>query len=237
MQLGIRLAIAMAIVSGVTGVAAAENDAQKDATAVDEACFAASYEKSHGPVKKIFLRGRDRALAIELWGVPHMWLFTAPMLPCGKAGANLDCTIECDGGHFFIAFDKAGHARVSTKRLSMIPFLDTAVPGSVDADEIRNTGVYDLATAPPEICTTAFDIAGRAGAVLRAGDFTPRVLSLERMLSELGYFAEVPDWYFTAKTEASLRLFQKAMGLNETGVADDSTMRLLRSEAKRGEGC
>lgn len=237
MQLGVGLAIVVAMASGMAGVAAAANEVQKDAPVVDETCFAGNYEKSHGPVKEIFLRGRDRALAIELWGVPHLRLFTAPVLPCKKNGANLDCETECDGGHFFLAFDKTGHARVSTKRLSMIPFLDTAVPGSVDADEIRNTGVYDLATAPQEICTTAFDMAGRAGAVLRAGDFTPRVLSLERMLSELGYFAEVPDWYFTARTEASLRLFQKAMGLSETGVADDSTMRLLRSATKRGEGC
>ncbi|WP_456724612.1 MULTISPECIES: peptidoglycan-binding domain-containing protein [unclassified Bradyrhizobium] len=150
----------------------------------------------------------------------------------------MDCQVECNGGHFYLAFDKAGRAHISTKRVAMISLLETAVPVSSVADVIWNTGTYDLETASEQTCTVAFDMTTRTrGPPLRAGEFTPRVLGLERMLSELGYFAEVPDWYFTAQTETALRLFQKAMGLPETGVADESTIRLLRSEAKRGEGC
>lgn len=47
------------------------------------------------------------------------------------------------------------------------------------------------------------------------------------MLVEMGYPAGMPDGDFGAKTEAAVIAYQKAMGLETTGVADETTLRLI----------
>lgn len=50
---------------------------------------------------------------------------------------------------------------------------------------------------------------------------------MQAMLVEMGYPAGMPDGDFGAKTEAAVIAYQKAMGLETTGVADETTLRLI----------
>jgi hypothetical protein len=230
--------VSAAIIVGLAalGSVAAKQQMPRSDIGSDQGCYSESFDEAHGPVKNVFLRDHDRAVVIELWGVPHLRLFTIPE-SCKAHGAVVECFMICDGGNLSITIDKNRHAHLITQRARMAPMVDTAVPLSSGYDDVVNSGTYDLAPAPSQTCTTAFDFTIQNGAALHAGDFNPRVESVERMLSELGYFAERPDWYFNAQTERALREFQRAMNLSETGEADQFTIRRLREQSAAGDGC
>ena len=62
------------------------------------------------------------------------------------------------------------------------------------------------------------------------GDENDEVLRVQRRLYDLNYLA-VANGKFDSNTERALIYFQKKNGLNQTGVADETTQRLLFSEA------
>lgn len=62
------------------------------------------------------------------------------------------------------------------------------------------------------------------------GDEGPEVLRVQRRLYNLKYLA-IANSKFDSNTERALLYFQKKNGLNQTGVADETTQRLLFSEA------
>lgn len=62
------------------------------------------------------------------------------------------------------------------------------------------------------------------------GDENDEVLRVQRRLYNLNYLA-VANGEFDSNTERALIYFQKKNGLNQTGVADETTQRLLFSEA------
>src|SRR5262249_2047152 len=74
---------------------------------------------------------------------------------------------------------------------------------------------------------------------LRAGDYSPRVETLEKALSDLGYFLGNPEWYFTEDTRNAVRNYQWSRGLPATGIADRETLNTLYLEqaVSRGAGC
>lgn len=65
---------------------------------------------------------------------------------------------------------------------------------------------------------------------LREGDQGEEVLNLQARLDSLGYLEEDYDGHFGSVTAQSLKDFQKANNLPETGVADGKTQRALFSD-------
>ncbi len=71
----------------------------------------------------------------------------------------------------------------------------------------------------------AVSVSGYAESAL-SGD---EVLSIEQRLSELGFFTEQSDTVFDEKTENAIRNFQIANELEETGEADEKTVKRIQS--------
>ena len=64
---------------------------------------------------------------------------------------------------------------------------------------------------------------------LRRGDENSRVKDMQRRLAELGYYTGKLDGYFGKDTYAAVRSFQRAAGLEDTGIADPATLKALYS--------
>jgi len=62
---------------------------------------------------------------------------------------------------------------------------------------------------------------------LQKGDSGDGVLSIQQILVELGYLSGVPDGNFGKKTVEAIKRYQKDMGIEVTGIADEATQRLI----------
>ena len=58
------------------------------------------------------------------------------------------------------------------------------------------------------------------------------VEDLQGMLFDMGYLYEMPDGQFGGKTEAAVREYQQAAGLEETGVVTDELMEKISANFK-----
>jgi len=69
---------------------------------------------------------------------------------------------------------------------------------------------------------------------LRYGDSSPKVQQLQKELRLLGYRVGKTgaDGKFGPVTQASVKVFQKNNGLEQTGIADTNTQKLIASQAK-----
>lgn len=63
-----------------------------------------------------------------------------------------------------------------------------------------------------------------ARADLKRGSSGEEVMTLQERLFDMGYLFEEPDGKFGGKTEAAVKEYQKAAGLEETGVVTDELM-------------
>ena len=66
---------------------------------------------------------------------------------------------------------------------------------------------------------------------VKRGDKGERVTALQTRLKQLGYLAGAVDGNFGGATYNAVLLFQKQIGLEETGVADEDTLRALYSDS------
>jgi len=73
------------------------------------------------------------------------------------------------------------------------------------------------------LALTAF-VSASAYADLERGSGGEEVASLQMMLFDMGYLFEEPDGQFGARTEAAVKEYQEAAGLEETGVVTDELM-------------
>lgn len=62
---------------------------------------------------------------------------------------------------------------------------------------------------------------------LQKGDKNDDVRNMQAMLVEMGYLNGTPDGDFGGKTEAAVKAYQEAMGIEATGIADEATLRLI----------
>ena len=67
-----------------------------------------------------------------------------------------------------------------------------------------------------------FSVSARAD--LMRGSKGEEVESLQNMLYDMGYLYEMADGQFGGKTEAAVKEYQRATGLEETGVVTDELM-------------
>ena len=72
--------------------------------------------------------------------------------------------------------------------------------------------------------------AGQAVTPLARGDRGASVMALQRRLADLGWLEGDCDGVFGGVTQAAVRAFQQAAGLEETGVADAATLAALAAQ-------
>lgn len=92
-----------------------------------------------------------------------------------------------------------------------------ATPSSTAA--ISSTDTVVVSAVPPPY----------AGAPLSEGSSGPQVLALEQRLTELGYWLGTPGSYFGDATQQAVFAFQKAAGINPTGIVYPNTVAALQS--------
>jgi len=66
-----------------------------------------------------------------------------------------------------------------------------------------------------------------AYADLERGSSGEEVMTLQERLYDMGYLSEEPDGKFGGKTEAAVKEYQKAAGLEETGIVTDELMEII----------
>lgn len=106
--------------------------------------------------------------------------------------------------------------------------------GTDPIDEINNQVNSALGEGPEDTGDDESDeSSGSEYSVLTREDENDSVLRLQERLDELGYLNDEYNGYFGEVTEEAVKAFQKAHGLEETGVADAETQeRLFAADAK-----
>ena len=109
---------------------------------------------------------------------------------------------------------------------SLLPF-DTRDPSLVTpTPEATNVAraVVTPTPAPTRVMATA---TAQAYVRIEPGDSGEGVRSLQARLIELGYLTGTPDGNYGTQTQNAVRLFQKALGISQTGVANVSLQERL----------
>jgi hypothetical protein len=155
---------------------------------------------------------------------------------CTRQGAKINCSVDCDGGHATMEL-VGGKLNFVTDRVRLGGSIETALPMVEDEDGHDLVGSFTLSRVPQQVCTTAFANESRNVSALQRGDYSPRVLRVEKYLSELGYLVQRPDWYFDKASEAAVGAFQRSAGLPVSGIADERTITKLRLVTELRGGC
>ena len=79
------------------------------------------------------------------------------------------------------------------------------------------------------ILTTAATAMGEENRIWQKGDTGEKVAWIQQRLKDLEYLDREPDGIFDEETEAALKHFQRENGLLATGMADEVTMRVLKT--------
>ena len=79
------------------------------------------------------------------------------------------------------------------------------------------------------ILTTAAAAMGEENRIWQKGDTGEKVAWIQQRLKDLEYLDREPDGIFDEETEAALKHFQRENGLLATGMADEVTMRVLKT--------
>ena len=101
--------------------------------------------------------------------------------------------------------------------------LENGTEGTDPTDEIDSAVDSMLASSALEADTTPYE-------TLQQGDQNEDVLALQTRLDELGYLDTEYDGHYGEYTAGCVIEFQRVNGLEETGIADAETQRLLFSD-------
>jgi len=203
-----------------------------------DTCYVADFPQGPDGIKRIMLDLSERRLTVEYWGLPTI-AFGDEGMWCNVGERRAWCSVDCDGGNSTFALRADGKviAHIGTRFISNMSSL---LRHKFDADGTRIRGVFTLAPHPKSYCEDRNPLMQSrrlANLQLSPGDMAPLVERLEQNLSELGFFAEIPDYYFTRDTGDALIAFQRSVGLKVTGVADTETFVRLGLLAVLGGGC
>lgn len=137
------------------------------------------------------------------------------------------CQLDCDGGriHLMMAGDGLlvtfSHRRIESIRMESV----TTHAGIGEADGVILDGRFYLEPAPKTACEASENLAQPLH--LEPGDLYPAVKRLESYLLVGGYFADAPDWYYTAETAEAVEAFQREVGLQPTGTTDRDLLKRI----------
>lgn len=203
-----------------------------------DTCYVADFPQGPDGIKRIMLDLSDRRLTVEYWGLPTI-AFGDEGMWCSVGARRAWCTVDCDGGNstFVLRPDGKVIASIGTRFISNMSSL---LQHKFDADGTSIRGAFTLSPEPKSYCEDRNPLMQSrrlANLQLSPGDMAPLVERLEQNLSELGFFAERPDYYFTRDTADALTAFQRSVGLPVTGIADTETFTRLGLLAVLGGGC
>ena len=85
----------------------------------------------------------------------------------------------------------------------------------------------DAPTAAPTAPPTVVPAATRTYTRLEPGDTNDEVTALQNRLMELGYLTGTADGRYGTQTQNAVKLFQKALGISQTGIANVSLQERL----------
>lgn len=146
------------------------------------------------------------------------------------------CPLECDGGR--ITLMRVGDgllAEFSGRRVESVRMESVVTAlGAMEADGVIMNGSFFLKPAPESICQASDKLAQPL--LLEPGDLYPAVKRLEKYLLVGGYFADAPDWYYTAETAEAVKLFQSEIGVEPTGKTDRDLLALIGVHASYAFG-
>jgi peptidoglycan hydrolase-like protein with peptidoglycan-binding domain len=131
----------------------------------------------------------------------------------GQAGSPATVTVTAPGAPTSVGSPTSDPVTTATD----VPTTSTPTAAPSGSPTVGPT-VGPTGTATP---TTPVDD------MLRPGDSGPRVLALQRRLSELGYWLGSPDGEFGALTTQAVYAVQGAAGLGRDGVVGPATLRAL----------
>ena len=114
---------------------------------------------------------------------------------------------------------------------SLLPFstrdpslaTDTPAPNATSGSAVGSTAT----PAPTRVIPTA---TINTYTRIEPGDTGDNVLALQRRLIQLGYLTGTPDGTYGTQTQNAIKLFQKALGISQTGIANVSLQERLFSE-------
>lgn len=148
----------------------------------------------------------------------------------------VECSLGCDGGR--ITLMRAGEgllADFSGRRIESIRMESVVTAlGTMEADGADLSGSFYLKPAPESVCQASDNLAQPL--LLEPGDLYPAVKRLEKYLLVGGYFADAPDWYYTAETAEAVKLFQSEIGVEPTGKTDRELLALIGVHASYAFG-
>jgi len=97
------------------------------------------------------------------------------------------------------------------------------------ADHTTQTLLYSAAAKP----VGSYTGTGGYVTLSRSGRYDARVVTMQRRLKALGYYAGSVDGYFGSQTYRAVRYFQQRNGITVTGIADAYTQQVLYSAAAK----
>ena len=102
-------------------------------------------------------------------------------------------------------------------------------------DEATRAALYEAAgitytTGSSSSSSSSSSVSSSDTTTLRYDMRSDAVLKLQQDLNKLGYYSGTLSGHFGSKTEAAVMSFQKANGLEETGIADANTLTIIESQ-------
>lgn len=177
--------------------------------------------------------GRDGSITFATTVNPHAAYTDSCEFP---ENGPVICSLGCDGGSITLMqagegllADFAGRRIESIRMESVVTAL-----GTMEADGADLTGSFYLKPAPVSVCQASDNLAQPL--LMEPGDLYPAVRRLEKYLLVGGYFADAPDWYYTAETAEAVKLFQSEIGVEPTGKTDRALLALIGVHASYAFG-
>lgn len=208
-------------------------------------CYAASFEREQGPVRELTVRvdiinydeGASPVVssAYTLWDVPNQ-VFDAGAGCSTLSGGRLRCQIDCDGGDAMLMAGRDGKLLMQASHMRHGLLGEPSILAPNDADGSSLDGLFVLTPRPgSEVeCRPAADTYF---AELAPGDISPRVRSVEGLLSRLGDFLFRADTVYDEATADAVSRFQRRAGLDANGIVDARTAQVLADAARAAGGC
>jgi hypothetical protein len=213
----------------------AKSKSEKTVNASKAVCYEERIKTDTSDVQRVVVDLDTFDARFEFGGGSKVPYFLQAMCKREK-GRIIKCNVECDGGHATMEL-VGGKLNFDSDGINLDASIETALHMVDDSDSFRLAGSFTLNPVPEQVCTAAFAAEGRNVTSLQRGDFSPRVLRVEKYLADLGYLVQRPDWYFDRASEEAVSAFQRSAGLPVSGIADGRTIAKLRLVTQLRGGC